>query len=378
MRKYFLSILLLNVLLFGCIEPYDPPQISNSKKFLVVDGQMDVETGKAVVNLSTIRNLSVEADTLDTRISGATVTILINGSEFPLTESEKGSYSAEGLIMHYNDICQLIFRHAGDTYETAEVSIRETPEIDSVTYTADETGVELQVTTHDPQNDTHYYQWQFEETAEYTSTFFSNYYYDGTEVRPQDPYIYRCWKESNSTNILVSTSEGLSEDVIYKFPVIFLPADSWKKRIRYSALIKQYAISKEAFTYWKELEKNSENVGSLFDPQPAQVVGNISNVDDPSEQVLGYFSVRSVRTKRIFIDANDLPKYPPGIPDCSSDNIDTLLNEDLYTITRRLNLINAVTNMTGAVLGYTTGPDRCQDCRLVHGGSIDEPDYWEE
>ena len=44
-----------------------------------------------------------------------------------------------------------------------------------------------------------------------------------------------------------------------------------------------------------------EQVGSLYDMTPASIPSNIACVEKPSENVMGYFSVSAVKSKRIFI-----------------------------------------------------------------------------
>jgi hypothetical protein len=42
---------------------------------------------------------------------------------------------------------------------------------------------------------------------------------------------------------------------------------------RYSTLVRQFAISPNTYNYWQNL-KNTEQLGTLFDAQPSQLVGN--------------------------------------------------------------------------------------------------------
>jgi hypothetical protein len=77
--------------------------------------------------------------------------------------------------------------------------------------------------------------------------------------------------------------------------------------------VKQYSISPEAFTYWEQIKITINNQGSLFDIPPAPVKGNIRNLNDPHEQVLGYFEAAKVTETRIFTTSKDVPFYLPEI-----------------------------------------------------------------
>lgn len=82
----------------------------------------------------------------------------------------------------------------------------------------------------------------------------------------------------------------------------------------------QTTMTKDAFEYWKHIREISNGQGSIFDQPPAPVPGNFRNVNNPEEEVLGYFEVvRSDTTRaRVRGDAIDFyvsipcPALPPG------------------------------------------------------------------
>ncbi len=50
-----------------------------------------------------------------------------------------------------------------------------------------------------------------------------------------------------------------------------------------------------------------ENAGTLFDPTPTAIPGNIYCIDNPEEPVLGYFEASGVSTRRVFINRDLMP-----------------------------------------------------------------------
>lgn len=376
---------LVLVLLMGCIDPYNPPEVQQANSLLVVDGYVDMRSGTASITLSRTKNLS-ESNEIVVQ-SGAQVSILVEGgATYLLPEGEAGVYSVTGIELSEANRCQLRIESSGKTYESELVSIKTTPEIDSVTYVADDSGVKIEVTTHDPANETWYYQWHYEETAKYMSSFRSNYYYRGPNdypLRTPENDVYVCWKTNPSTSILIGTSSNLEEDVIYKHPLTFIPSDSWMLEYRYSILVRQFAIDEATFNYWTQIKKNTESLGSLFDPQPSQVTGNIRCLDDPSVPVLGYFSARSIREKRIFIDARDLPDYRiiDGYERCFFEEMDTILLPELAMeglIPGSLLVIPVTAPMGTTIIGYLYYSESCLDCRYAHQGTTKRPEWWEE
>ncbi len=91
----------------------------------------------------------------------------------------------------------------------------------------------------------------------------------------------------------------------------------------FTVLIKQFSLTKRAFEFREDLRKQNESVGSIFDPPPFSIRGNLFNVNDPDDRVLGYFSVVGESSQRWFTNHDELPyrfddsmpcNPPPGVP----------------------------------------------------------------
>ena len=133
-------------------------------------------------------------------------------------------------------------------------------------------------------------------------------------------------------------------------------------------------MSQEGYYFWKNLEESNEVTGSLYDKQPFQVIGNIKNIDDPEEPVLGYFDMATVSSRRLFIDKFNLPEdvsVPSLYTNCKS-GVDTLVSQnDVPLFLDRGYLISYFIFMQGYVMAYKN----CVDCRLK--GSNVKPEFWE-
>ena len=139
------------------------------------------------------------------------------------------------------------------------------------------------------------------------------------QFRDSTNQIYNCWHITNSTDILVGSTAALTEDVVNQFPVITIPQNSEKVGLRYSILVKQYAITQPAYLYYQILKKNTEQQGSIFDVQPSQLRGNIHSVSNPDETVIGFVTASNTTQQRIFIRNDQLTTWrhldPMGICD---------------------------------------------------------------
>lgn len=66
--------------------------------------------------------------------------------------------------------------------------------------------------------------------------------------------------------------------------------------------IQQMNISPDAYTFYKNLESQTQTSGGLADTPPIAIVGNISNITNPDEKVIGFFNVVNIEKKRHWID----------------------------------------------------------------------------
>lgn len=73
--------------------------------------------------------------------------------------------------------------------------------------------------------------------------------------------------------------------------------------------VRQLSISKDAFEYWRRVRELVNNTGSVFDSPPAQIKGNLYNVNDSEEVVLGYFEVAKAKVSRIYTTFADVPFF---------------------------------------------------------------------
>lgn len=128
----------------------------------------------------------------------------------------------------------------------------------------------------------------------------------------------------------------------------------------------QYSITKEAVDYWKKIDLVSNRVGSIFEVPPAAVQGNLSNAEDPSEEVLGFFEVSKVDTTGIFIVAEDLPIFVglAGITiDCDypQNYLDGVPFQCLPCLTTHLGV-----------------PEACYNCLSLPNSTLNRPTYLPE
>ena len=128
------------------------------------------------------------------------------------------------------------------------------------------------------------------------------WYYDGTvhHIYPPDYSRMVCWSTEKVKDIYTLSTENLDENRYEKYPLNFVSNLTSKLLYGYSLLVNQISLSEEAYAYWDQMRINSTEQGGLYEKQPLSITGNLHNAVDPDQEVLGYFSASSVRSKRNF------------------------------------------------------------------------------
>lgn len=363
----------------GCIEAYVPPIVDSEVNYLVVDGSLDGSDGTAQITLSRAVGLSSKKPSppeLKAKVSveGS------DGSSFALKEIGDGFYQQSGLTIVNTNEYRLRIKTADNAeYVSDYAKIKITPPIDELKWTANprNDGIDILLNTHDDTRNARYYVWTFEETYENEAAYRAILKVANGSVVPipVEEDNYRCWKTITSKKIIISSTNQLVDDAVYNFPVTVIPLGSPKVIIKYSVLVKQRAISKQAYNYWLALQKTTETLGSLFDPQPGKVVGNIRNVSDPTVPAIGYFDVGSTQSKRIFINSTDLPanlRSYKSYGSCRSDTVDVA---DIPKFDNVGNTLIGVIQSGPSISGYSFTIASCTDCRI--NGVTTKPSFWQ-
>jgi hypothetical protein len=248
------------------------------------------------------------------------------GFSVALKEMGKGNYAAGVLGLDNTKKYRLRIKTSdGKIYLSDMVGNTYTPPIDSIGYTVTNGNqVMIYANAHNPNNNTRYYRWDFSETWEFNAFYNSFYMTNGAAIVPRDDahaFPARCWNSDASTNIILGSTAKLANDVVYQQPITYITG-SQKLTVRYSILLKQYGLSQDAFTFWSQIQKNTEQLGSIFDAQPSQINGNIHCTTNAVEPVFGYVTITNVQTKRVYINRTSLPTYfPSPVNPCSEDSV---------------------------------------------------------
>jgi len=391
---------LLLLFLLCCKKPYNPPAITGNGSYLVVEGAINRGPDSTKIKLS--RTVNVSSDTATNPVLHALVSVESDQNvSYPLTETTNGNYVSVGLNLDNSRTYRLSIKTPDNKqFQSDFVSVSITPPIDSVGFSIVNdpvAGIQIYANAHDQTNTVKYYRWDYSEAWEFHSKFISYYISNGTTLalRTQAQDVSTCYTNDVSSDIVLGSTAKLKQDVIYQSPIVFIASTSEKIEAGYSILLHQYALTADAYNFWISLKKNTEQLGSIFDAQPSQLAGNIHCITNPSEPVIGYISVCTVSSKRIFIPSSQLPSWIPTYPyTCSKpyccpiaqcpprgfciDTVDLGSNSfhGLLINQSNVNVDDGPLPVNGDELpGYFfVVPRQCGDCTIR--GSITPPPFW--
>lgn len=356
----------------GCVEPFDP-EVDTYEDVLVVDGTVSDEEVSAKVRLS--RTYSYDQNRSNPEINALVIISDGEGNSYELEETDDGyyTYSGEDLNPEAGQFFSIyIMTQDGLEFGSDYQEMLESPELDSVYFedfrnnTSDSyllrEGVEFYVTTNGGEDKSRYYKWEWEDSWKILAPI--NY-----------PDVEYCWQYSQSRGINIATTENLSDNVLENQFILEIPFTTNKLAIEYSILLKQYAVTRDNYVYLTKLEKINEGSGGFFDPIPAALAGNVVCITDPDIPVLGFFEASTVKSKRLFINRDEL-KYgyvATGFEDCEVLYLpDSIYREgnirDFYYV---FEYYDSSVDDTIVVMSNLR---KCYDCSFV--GDRRKPNYW--
>jgi hypothetical protein len=377
--KFYISLSVAIILFYSCQKPINLKATTTNANILVVEGLINAGTDLTTIKLS--RTVTIGNKTTANPEGGATITIEnAQATVATLKEIVKGTYSSSPASLNLDKTKQYRVRIKtanGKIYLSDLVDVKITPPIDSVGYTVKNNGIQIYANAHDDTNNSRYYLYDYAEAWIFNTFFYSGYVSNGSglSIRTPAQNVGSCFNQTATANIFLNSTAALSQDISYQFPLIFIEGTSERISVKYSILVNQTALTKEAYVFWENLKKSTESLGSIFDVQPSQLIGNIHNIADLTEPVIGYISAGTTQNKRIYINKRDLPssfitKYPYS---CRVDTAKTPGDIATYVVSLTSGTTPLHPNPDGP--GYLYTDRTCADCTIR--GTVQKPAFWQ-
>ena len=362
----------------ACVYDFHPGVVGRAG-YVAIEGDILVgDTCSFDVRLST--------DLEDKRNEGESLNYTLrvessDGSVFPLQDNIVDLASAD-ISQEYRLVVE-VTAPFHRTYVSQWASVQITPPIDSLNYVIsdDRSSLDINISTHFD-GPVGYYRWDAAETYEYHSAIYSIEFYapPGTVYKgkayPQEAIVpfedgenyYYCWKSQHRSDVMTASTMDLTEDRLVNHTLFSFTDMDREVSSLYFVEIAQTRLSEEGYRYWEKLRSNSSDVGGLFSPEPSELRGNIVNVDDPDELVLGFIGVSTVSRVSMFIDNyEERFSYWQG-PSYGDMVLDSRLWSNYWRSGYRFAFYSDD--------GPHWYPGECIDCTRIDGGTKNRPSWW--
>jgi hypothetical protein len=394
-------LLTISFLVNSCTEQY-ALQTNTFEDALVVEATITNELKKQEIKITRTYRLEEEETTIE---SGAKVTITDNENnkyDFDLKDSIYVSRSEFQALPEKKYRLDITTKEGKSYYSTSETlpNVNDIESVDATVQTVNgQRGVQINVNSFDPNNNSKYYRYEYEETYKIITPLWnqdkaillphlpeSNHKEIGLTPRVEESKI--CYSTKKSKDILITSTNSLKEDRV-SFPIRFITNKNYIISHRYSIMAKQYIQNLEAYTFYKTLKELSGSDNILSQNQPGFFNGNMKSSDNPNEKVIGFFDVSSVSSKRIYFNYTDLfpgEPLPPYVDNCEirvwtfcfiSENPDCRGAQLLSTIeSNQLVYLNSYQYSNPQFTTYEMVPIACGDCTSFSSNIV--PPFWTE
>ncbi|MDC6387366.1 DUF4249 domain-containing protein [Maribacter sp. PR1] len=329
--KAVLIIMAMTSLINGCIEPVTP-EYDYEDGLVFIEGFANTIPGASFISINEsvtefgIRGLSF--------ITGATVSVvnMDTGAMVDFEESEDTYLSPSDFMVAPGDRWKLsVTLPDGRTYESEpEVVLNPVPikeveinYIKELEYreSLDKfiSGHKIAVSFDDPAGAENNYYWSYRtfENLDYCircqNAIFRNgactpYDLSNRELRYFD-YICEtdCWKIRYPEEVNIFDDTFSNGKVVSKLEVGTLPLYSKENMV---VEIQQFALTPAAYQYYKILKDITDNASGFNAPPPAALIGNLFNVNDPDEFVLGRFTAAASSLANVFVERANIEEAP--------------------------------------------------------------------
>ncbi len=367
----------LLLLLVSCVEEYNINDLGLNNQNIVISGTITNTPGYHEIQVSKTADLDKPAFKGYSRCQVLLVDSTGNALEF--TEIDSGIYRIwlDSLLLLDGKSYQLrVYTPEDKEYASNFETFVPGPEITVVYGERDDrdaegdnekdNGVQFYYNFNGTIEQARYYRYQIEETWEYHSRYPIYWEFSGGihQSEIQTEYYY-CYRTQQIEEVYTLSTAKFEQNQYNRFKLNRESQSSEKFNYKYSMLVTQYALSAEAYAFYNAVEQNTNTDGGMFTTQPLYIKGNISNVDDPDEKVLGFFALSTIQSKRFIFEENfGLEIY--NQLECG------LAEPDMLGTTPADEWPVYLIFMNGK---YYVSSEECFDCRL-RGGTTVKPEYW--
>ncbi len=299
----FYLILILVILFNGCIKQAKL-DYRQQQPLLVVEGLLLTDSTPCKVTLSYSGLFNENGAQLQSFIDDAVVYLKDDDSNdsTKLINQQSGTYvSSDGVVAKaggtYHITITLSNSEKYASFPEKIVPVQKDFEIDSIGVGVspgpyDLYGADVKIRTQDPANETNYYRWTSREYIPRKATGVP------CGFPPTPPCFQYCYQYFEEPVIHILSDVNINGNEIRHQSVLISPYYYYGAHY---IEIKQLSLTRQAYEFWKFYLEQSTRTGTILDPLPSPLQGNIYNTNNPDKLALGYFEASDVASKKIIL-----------------------------------------------------------------------------
>lgn len=333
------------------------------------------------------------------------------------TFAENQSYVIPTGTLNSTERYKLVAKVGGETYESDYLELQPSLPIDEVWVTEHprqnighnlwaNDRIDIHVKSHGADYAARHYMWTWEEDFEYhvpydlsqvqgplpdgVFPYYEPSIWEGMESHKTNPYYY-CWMHGQSSDYSLYSTEDLAQNIVNdvvvasfeKQPQVLggTSVNQLSPRFSdlYSITVYQSTLDSAAYSYYRQMEQYTEEMGGLFSPTPYELYGNLHCTTYPELRVRGNITASEVSSYRLFVSREELhlkTDYDPIPP----------LDLDTYYGNLDINQLLAQGHAFGALTppsDFAVKPQfkylfyrPCINCLSVEGSTKQKPAWW--
>jgi Domain of unknown function (DUF4249) len=342
--------LLMAALPLACISEYSVAE-NFEGTFVVIDGilkpsttNFEVDSSDFKIKLSITTVSGSKSSTFQAPIKNAKVELVVNQSNIiPLTEVSNGTYFLKDKsLLQKSGTYQLRFAIGEKKYESSIEILPDTVAIAKLYTEFTKSSYQtyrIFVDVNDAKNVKNYYNWT---TNVWEKQEFCKQCYTAGKTRTctlEDIYPLptaqinvsvncngNCWDIVRNKTLNSIADVFFDGNILLKKEVGVVPFNFSRGCL---VEVQQMSLTPSYYQYLELLKNQTSGAGGLVDTPPAILVGNVKNVNDPTEKVIGFFSVANTVKRRFWLDRKEaksaslqpLSEINPSVPPPVGSNI---------------------------------------------------------
>lgn len=327
MRKIIIiAITLISGVLGSCVDVLNL-STDREARLLVVEGFISTQNGPHVVTLQQSAKYGSVFEGVISDVERAQVTVRDDqGRVTFFTETSAGRYETPASFRGQigSTYTLQIITEDGTSYTSLPERIEPVVAIDSISTNfkavparsldggvTERTGLEIFAHISDPEDATNYYRWRNSGVYELNTNPAA--FTDRFGRSAPKACCDKCWISEQDLSVHIF-KDNLSNGRDIVQSIAFVEDDGMRLTEKYHLTIEQHSVSESAFQFLSAIKGQLEIDGDIFDPPPATTRGNIINLNNPDENVIGYFMASDVVETTLFLFPSDLDRLQQVIP----------------------------------------------------------------